>query len=99
VEVIAMNRTLELPENVYAALREAAEASGMTPADWIAAHLPSRDASAENGDDGQPSARTLAHEFEGRIGVIGSGGQERLSENTAESFTDHLEAKRRAGHL
>jgi hypothetical protein len=94
-----MNRTLELPEDVYAALREAAEASGMTPADWIAAHLPSPDASAENGHEGQPAARTLADEFAGRIGVIGSGGQERLSENTGEKFADHLEARRQSGHL
>jgi putative pyruvate formate lyase activating enzyme len=35
-----MSRTVELPEDVYAALHEAAKASGMTPADWIAAHLP-----------------------------------------------------------
>jgi hypothetical protein len=94
-----MNRSLELPEDVYAALREAAEASGMTPADWIAAHLLSRSASAEDDQEGGPPARTLADEFAGRIGVIGSGGRERLSEDTGESFADHLQAKRRAGHL
>lgn len=94
-----MNRTVELPEDVYAALREAAKAIGMTPADWIAAHLPSRSASAADGHEGRPSARTLADEFTGRIGVIASGGRERLSENTGERFADHLEAKRRAGHL
>ncbi|MGI9181568.1 MAG: hypothetical protein ACR2H9_13825 [Longimicrobiaceae bacterium] len=97
--MIAMNRTVELPEHVYAALREAAEASGMTPAGWIAAHLPDRSVLAEDGAQVQGFARTLADEFAGRTGVIGSGGQERLSEHTGERFADHLEDKRRAGHL
>jgi DNA-binding GntR family transcriptional regulator len=34
-----MSRTVELPDAVYAALEEAARASGATAADWIAAHL------------------------------------------------------------
>ncbi len=34
-----MTRTVELPEPVFAALQDAARASGKTPADWIAAHL------------------------------------------------------------
>ncbi len=94
-----MSRTLALPEAVYAALREAAEASGMTPADWIAARLPRSSVSPEDQQQVEPSARTLADEFAGRTGVIGSGGQERLSENTGEKFAEHLEGKRRAGHL
>lgn len=36
-----MSRTLELPEAVYAGLLEAAKASGVSPAEWIAAKLPS----------------------------------------------------------
>ena len=35
-----MNRTLELPETVYADLVRAAEASGKTPAGWIQERLP-----------------------------------------------------------
>ena len=35
-----MSRTLELPETIYLALVEAAQANGITPADWIAAKLP-----------------------------------------------------------
>ena len=35
-----MNRTIELPDRVYSALQDAARTTGMTPADWIAAHLP-----------------------------------------------------------
>jgi hypothetical protein len=35
-----MSRTLELPESVYDGLLQAARASGVSPADWIAAKLP-----------------------------------------------------------
>jgi hypothetical protein len=35
-----MSQALELPENVWSALQQAAKASGQTPAGWIAAHLP-----------------------------------------------------------
>ena len=52
---------------------------------------------AEKGEN--PAPRTLADMFEGYIGLIHSDGQDRLSEDTGEKFTDYLEAKRRAGHL
>jgi hypothetical protein len=42
-----MSQTIELPEPVWSALQEAARASGVTPAAWIAAHLPS--AAGDNG--------------------------------------------------
>jgi hypothetical protein len=35
-----MSRTIELPDAVYAALEKAAQASGTTAADWIAAQIP-----------------------------------------------------------
>jgi hypothetical protein len=35
-----MSRLLELPEPIYEALVEAARASGVAPADWIATKLP-----------------------------------------------------------
>src|SRR5438270_12674821 len=47
---ISMSQTLELPDSVYHALVEAAKAAGETPADWIAAHLPS--AAETNGESG-----------------------------------------------
>ena len=34
-----MSHKLELPDELYAALLEAADASGLTPTDWIAVHL------------------------------------------------------------
>jgi hypothetical protein len=35
-----MSQAIELPENVWSALQQAAKASGTTPAGWIASHLP-----------------------------------------------------------
>jgi len=35
-----MNQVVELPEQVWSALQQAAKASGMTAAGWIASHLP-----------------------------------------------------------
>jgi len=37
---VGHTQMLELPQPVYLALMKVAEASGMTPADWIAANLP-----------------------------------------------------------
>lgn len=45
-----MNRSLELPENVYMDLVRAAEASRTTPAGWIQEHLPKNGASG-NGSE------------------------------------------------
>jgi hypothetical protein len=89
-----MSRIIELPEPVYLALRDAAEASGISPAAWIAAQV---GAPTEPGSG--PTARTLAELFAGRVGQIASGGREPLSEGAGEAFVEHLEAKRRAGHL
>lgn len=91
-----MSRMLELPDTVYAALQEAAEASGMTPAAWIANHLPQT--STRSGEGPEPPG-TLADRFAGRVGQVASGGRERLSENAGHKFADNLEAKRRSGHL
>lgn len=93
-----MSRMLELPDPVYTALEAAASASGLTPAAWIAAHLPSADV-PDQPNGGVEPARTLADLFAGRVGQIASGGRERLSENAGERFTDYLEAKRREGRL
>ncbi|HEX5726947.1 MAG TPA: hypothetical protein VFX98_15840 [Longimicrobiaceae bacterium] len=92
-----MSRMLELPDPVYTALHDAASACGLTPAAWIAAHLPSAGTAEEDAGAGAP--QTLADRFAGRVGRFGSGGRERLSEDTGDRFAEHLEAKRRAGSL
>lgn len=94
-----MSRKIELPDSVYEALREAAESQGVTPAGWISAHLPRPGIDARTGKESGPSPGTLAERFAGRVGYIASGGRGRLSEAGGRKFADHLEAKRRAGHL
>ena len=37
--MMSQSLTLELPEEIYEAVRKAAEASGKPPAEWIATHL------------------------------------------------------------
>jgi hypothetical protein len=89
-----MSHSLDLPDPIFAALQQAASASGTTPVGWIAAHLPLPEQSlAENG------AKSLADLLKGQIGIIHSGGRECLSENCDEKFTDYLEQKRREGRL
>jgi hypothetical protein len=94
-----MSHTLEIPDPVYAALKEAAEASGLTPVDWIAAHLPQAQGGEEMSTEQAGSPKTLAELFAGRVGRIRSGGKEHLSAGCGVKFTDYLEEKRRAGHL
>ena len=90
-----MSHRLEIPDALYDALKEAADASGVTPLDWIAAHLPQ----SPTTEGAEPAPRTLADLFAGRVGRIQSGGKEQLSEGCGEKFADYLENKRRAEHL
>ena len=94
-----MSHKLEIPDSLYAALKEAADASGLTPVGWIAAHPPQarKLEGVETTQAGGP--RTLADLFAGRVGRIRSGGKERLSEDCGAKFMDSLEEKQRAGHL
>lgn len=93
-----MSRMLELPDVLYSALEKAADANGMTPADWIAVRL-ATDATARPGEGTTTSPRALADLFASRTGRICSGGKECLSEDSGQKFTEDLEAKKRAGHL
>jgi hypothetical protein len=96
--VSTMSQMLEIPDPLYDELRRVAGASGMTPVDWIAAHLAPVTPAAPRGEAGAPP-QTLADLFAGRTGGIGSGGAERLSEDGGKKFTDYLQAKRKAGNL
>jgi len=88
-----MSQRLELPEALYAALKEAAEASGTTPVGWIASRL------GTTGEPGNAAATTLAELFAGRTGRIRSGGRDVLSENCGQRFAAHCEERRREGRL
>lgn len=92
-----MSRTIELPEADYARLERAAAAEGVTPAEWITERLPAS-ADVQTSPPAKP-AQTLAERFAGRVGVVGSGGTERLSERSSEVFGDMLEEQRKAGRL
>ena len=85
-----MSHMLEIPDELYDALKKAAESSDMTPLAWIAAQLP-------NAPDIKP--KTLADLFAGRVGRIRSGSQKPISEDSGTTFTEYLEEKRRGGHL
>ena len=94
-----MSHKLELSDELYAALLEAADASGLTPIDWIAVHLLEARVKKEIDGEKMSHARTLADLFVGRVGRIRSGGKEQLSEECGAKFTDYLGEKRRSGHL
>jgi hypothetical protein len=94
-----MSQTLEIPDTLYTALKEAAEARGLTPVAWIAAHLQHAESETESQATQVSDLRTLADLFAGRVGRIQSGGKEHLSEECGTKFTDYLEKKRKAGHL
>jgi hypothetical protein len=89
-----MSRPLELPDPLYDALLQAAQASGTTPQDWIAAHLPTP---SEEPRARQP--KTLADLFAGRVGRFRSGGDAALSRDCGAKFTELLRRKRAEGHL
>jgi hypothetical protein len=92
-----MSRSVDLPEAVYAALEEAAVASGTSPAEWIAARVPRPAPAAEPECEGQP-ARTLAERFEGYIGLFSSGPSD-LSERVSEIYAEGTVEKHRARQL
>lgn len=90
-----MSHPIDLPDQLYEAIQQAAATSGTTPEEWLVTHLPivlplqqppSRSAAVSN---------SLADLFEGRVGLIHSGGGLSLSEECGSTFTDYLVAKRR----
>jgi hypothetical protein len=92
-----MSQTLELPDDVYARLQEAAAEAGKTPVEFIADATAAVNGSAPTTGE---KPKTLRERMSGAIGGIRSGKrEERLSENCGEKFTDYLEQKRRKGRL
>jgi len=128
-----MSKTIEVSEQDYARIREAADADGMPLGEWVVANLP-LEQRRTNVPAATPCAepktgRTMAGRFAGRpglvagegdghvnahangqtlaeraaelglVGVVDSGGAERLSERHSEVFGEMLEAQRKAGRL
>ena len=82
-----MSHRLEIPDALYTALEEAADARGLSPLGWIASHLSSSSQTTPSEDSEQAqSPKTLADLFAGRVGRIQSGGKERLSEERGSSI-------------
>ena len=94
-----MSHKLELPDELYAALLEAADASGLTPVDWIAVHPSAARAEDKLRSAEGTSASALADLFVGRVGHIRSGGKEHSPKECGTKWTAYLEEKRRSGHL
>ncbi|MBM3265137.1 MAG: hypothetical protein FJY97_17195 [candidate division Zixibacteria bacterium] len=86
-----MSRTLELPDALYELLKQAAEAEGTTPEDWLKTHL------CVDADVGKKPVKTrkkpqtLADLFSGRVGIVRSGDKAALSEACGDRYTDYLE--------
>jgi hypothetical protein len=89
-----MSHLLEIPDELYAALQAAADATGTTPLGWIAAQLQPTAGTIAANELPDGGSETLADLFAGRVGRVRSGGRERLSEACGETFTDYVEAKR-----
>jgi hypothetical protein len=82
-----MRQAVELPEEVWSALQQAAEASGMTPAGWIAARLPApadtNGASSPADDEGAedlepPTYASVPLERAGSVQVVCVAGKDVL---------------------
>lgn len=94
-----MSHILEIPDSLYAALKAAAAANGLTPVEWITVHLAQTQSDAGTTTAQTATPSTMADLFMGRVGHIRSGGRKPLSEESGEQFAEYLEEKQRAGHL
>jgi hypothetical protein len=99
-----MSKMIEVSDHDYARIQDAADAAGMPLDTWVIENLPLegpapvQKGEVPPGPDGKP-AKSMYDLFAGRVGVVNSGGAERLSERHSEVFGEILEEKRRAGHL
>ena len=91
-----VSRLLAIPEPVYAAIEQVARARGLTPLTWIIGHLPAPQPTPAP-DGAKP--RTMAERLAGRIGKFSGSKGIPSSDNVAQSFAEHLEAKQREGRL
>ncbi len=94
-----MSKMIEVPDELYAELTEAAAEDGTTPLGWIAARL--RLLRRNRHVNARLNGQTLAERAAelGLVGVVNSGGAERLSEQHSEVFGEMLETQRKAGRL
>lgn len=100
-----MSKMIEFSEADYARMRDAAAAAGVPLDEWIVTNLPLNgigvhaEAPTAQPRPGHKPAKTMADVLAGRLGVVGSGGGERVAQDHSRIFGDILEEKRRAGRL
>ena len=82
--------TIDVPDERYEGLIEAAAQENTTPAEWIIARLPLPRRKF-------PGAKTMYDRFAGRLGVVSSG--QPASDDIKDAFGEYLEEKHRNGHL
>jgi hypothetical protein len=91
--------TLELPENLYAALSKAAQESGATPSEWIVTYLNKHLASLDQPRSGPDSSgdndeqRKARQGFRGHFGEVNSGDprsadNDRIDADLAKAYAD-----------
>ncbi|HST57188.1 MAG TPA: hypothetical protein VLK84_00790 [Longimicrobium sp.] len=92
-----MSKMIEVPDELYAELTEAAAEDRTTPLGWIAARL--RLLRRSRHVNARPNGQTLAERAAelGLVGAVDSGGAERLSERHSEVFGEMIEAQQKAG--
>ena len=89
-----MTIVLEPNPEVESLLREKAERAGQSLPEYLIA-VANAEAEEET-DDSEGSAYDL---FKGHIGLFGSGGEGRWSEDTGRKFAEGMAEKRRQGRL
>ena len=88
-----MSKTINLPEEVFTALEQAAAAHGQTPAEWIAAHLPVVESQPPR------TGKDFADYLRQRSNRWRSDTPANTAENHSEEFGKILEQKRQEGNL
>jgi hypothetical protein len=92
-----MSRSVELSDEDFERLEEAATAEGVTPGAGAAERLPVR-SDVQPCWNGKPP-QSLADLFAGHIGRFSSGHGKPRIKDLRESYGEYLEAKHRAGRL
>lgn len=88
--------TIELPDDLHARLLDAAAEEGVSPVEWIAVRLRRRFQQIHSNPDHQTLTDRLVSL--GLVGVVDSGGAERLSGRHSEVFGEMLEEEHRTRH-
>lgn len=92
-----MSRSIELSDEDYARLERAAEVEGITPAEWVASHIPAYGDAPELAADGKP-ARMMADVLAGRVG-LGAIGRNQAGAEVADGAKLATMAERLAGRI